>query len=86
MTGGCSLVVLAGGRSQRMGKDKATLAANGKTLVARIIERLGPVVDETIVAAGPNQIEAVAAKIVADEFPAAGPLAGIHAGLRAAAF
>jgi molybdopterin-guanine dinucleotide biosynthesis protein A len=86
MTAGCSLVVLAGGRSRRMGADKATLAAGRQTLTERIIERLGAVVDEVIVAAGDNHIDPVPGRIVQDHFPGAGPLAGIHAGLRAAAF
>ena len=86
MTRGLSLVVLAGGRSRRMGADKATLATDGQTLTARIIERLGPVAGEIIVAAGDNLLEPGAGRIIQDQFPGAGPLAGIHAGLRAATF
>ena len=86
MTRGLSLVVLAGGRSRRMGADKATLATDGQTLTARIIERLGPVAGEIIVAAGDNQLEPGAGRVIQDQIHGAGPLAGIHAGLRAAAF
>ncbi len=86
MTRGCSLVVLAGGRSRRMGRDKATLSAAGQTLTDRIIERLSPVVDEVIVAAGARDLEPGVGRSVQDRFAGAGPLAGIHAGLRAATF
>jgi len=86
MTRGLSLVVLAGGLSRRMGRDKATLSAGGPTITERIIERLSPVVDEVILAAGARNLELGGARIVHDHFPGAGPLAGIHAGLRATAF
>lgn len=86
MSSGCSLVVLAGGRSRRMGRDKATLSTAGQTLTDRIIERLSPVVDEVIVATGARELEPSVGRSVNDHFAGAGPLAGIHAGLRAAAF
>jgi molybdopterin-guanine dinucleotide biosynthesis protein A len=86
MTGGLSLVVLAGGLSLRMGRDKATLSTGGPTITEHIIERLTPVVDEVILAAGAQELEFDGARTVHDHFPGAGPLAGIHAGLRAAAF
>ena len=86
MARGCSLVVLAGGLSRRMGRDKATLSAAGQSLTDRIIERLRPVVDEVIVAAGTRDLELAVGRSVHDHFPGAGPMAGIHAGLRAAAF
>lgn len=86
MTRGLSLVVLAGGQSRRMGRDKATLPVAGQTLTERIIERLRPVVDEVIVAAGAANLELGGARTVRDQFGGAGPLSGIHAGLRAAMF
>lgn len=86
MTWGLSLVVLAGGLSRRMGRDKATLSAGGPTLTEYVIERLRPVVDEVIVATGSRNLELDGVRTVHDHFSGAGPLAGIHAGLRAAAF
>ena len=52
MRGGCSLVILAGGLSRRMGRDKASLPAGDGTLIEHLAHRLGPAVDETIVAGG----------------------------------
>jgi molybdopterin-guanine dinucleotide biosynthesis protein A len=83
MVGGCSLIILAGGQSRRMGRDKAALAAGNETLLARIITRLTPVVDEVILAGGPPLSLPKGVRSVADRYPATGPLAGIHAGLLA---
>jgi len=52
MRGGCSLVILAGGLSRRMGRDKAALPAGEGTLIEHLARRLAPVVDETIIAGG----------------------------------
>jgi molybdopterin-guanine dinucleotide biosynthesis protein A len=83
MRSGCSLVILAGGRSRRMGHDKATLPVGGGTLIEHLARRLAPVVDETIIAGGvapPFE----GARMVADRRPGLGPLAGMLAGFAAA--
>ena len=85
MMAGCSLVVLAGGRSRRMGRDKALLPAGEETVVDRIIDRLAPLVDDIIVAGRSSFPGRPEIRFVEDRYPNAGPLAGIHAGLRAAA-
>jgi molybdopterin-guanine dinucleotide biosynthesis protein A len=84
MAEGCSLLILAGGNSRRMGRDKATLAAGGRTLVEHLAERLSPVVDEVLVSVGRTTPVLGAFPLVVDRFPGLGPLAGIHAGLLAA--
>jgi molybdopterin-guanine dinucleotide biosynthesis protein A len=86
MRGGCSLVILAGGLSRRMGRDKTALPAGDGTLIEHLARRLGPVVDETIVAGGSGRGTPVGVRVVEDRYPGLGPLAGIHAGLRAARF
>ena len=58
MRSGCSLVILAGGLSRRMGRDKATLPAGDGTLIEHLARRLAPMVDETIIAGGPRVIYA----------------------------
>jgi molybdenum cofactor guanylyltransferase len=79
-----TLVILAGGSSRRMGRDKASLPAEGTTLLGRLVERLRPVVDEVLVAGGPRPaIDGV--RWVADSVPGAGPLAGMAVAFRAAA-
>ena len=84
MRSGCSLVILAGGLSRRMGRDKATLPAGDGTLVEHLARRLAPMVDETIIAGGPRRPNLSGVRRVDDRFRALGPLAGMHAGLTAA--
>jgi molybdopterin-guanine dinucleotide biosynthesis protein A len=84
MRGGCSLVILAGGLSRRMGRDKAALPAGDGTLIEHLARRLAPVVEETIVAGGSGRYHIPGVAMVDDRFPGLGPLAGIHAGLLAA--
>jgi len=84
MRSGCSLVILAGGLSRRMGHDKATLPAGDGTLIEHLARRLGAVVDEIIIAGGPVHASTEGARVVADHQPGLGPLAGMLAGLAAA--
>jgi molybdopterin-guanine dinucleotide biosynthesis protein A len=84
MGSGCSLVILAGGLSRRMGRDKAALPAGDGTLIAHLAHRLAPFVDETIIAGGSVTPNLPDVRLVADRAPGLGPLAGIHTGLMAA--
>ncbi|HVS05577.1 MAG TPA: molybdenum cofactor guanylyltransferase [Candidatus Dormibacteraeota bacterium] len=86
MGGGCSLVILAGGLSRRMGRDKASLPAGHGTLIEHLARRLAPVVDETIVAGGSDRPTLPGVRMVEDRYPGLGPLAGMHAGLAAARY
>ena len=88
--GKVSGVVLAGGKGSRMGGvDKGLQALRGKPMVAWAIARLKPQVDEIVINANQN-LEVYAAlgyRVVPDEIGGfAGPLAGLHAGLAAAAY
>lgn len=81
-------IVLAGGQGRRMGGvDKGLQMLRGKPMVAWVLERLTPQVDEIVVNANQN-LEAYARfghRVVTDEVGGfAGPLAGLHAGLAAA--
>jgi molybdopterin-guanine dinucleotide biosynthesis protein A len=80
LTGDAALVVLAGGRSSRMGRAKRDLPVGGGTLLEWIVARLGPAFAETLVAGGAAPR---GARAVADRHPDAGPLAGIEASLLA---
>lgn len=77
-------VVLAGGRSTRMGQDKAALMLGGEPLVRRVVERLRQALVEVIVA-GPAEIGVLVpgVRVVPDLQAGQGPLAGIGAALRA---
>lgn len=79
-------VILAGGRSRRMGgADKALLALGGRPMLARVIDRLRPQVSEIVLNANgdPGRFARFGLPVVEDAMPGhSGPLAGILAGLR----
>jgi molybdenum cofactor guanylyltransferase len=84
---GVSGIVLAGGQGRRMGGvDKGLQLLRGKPMAQWAIERLAPQVDEIIINANQNldQYRALG-NVVPDEVSGfAGPLAGLHAGMKAA--
>lgn len=81
-------VILAGGLGRRMGGiDKGLQELRGRPLVAWVVERLGPQVDELLINANQNgeRYAAFGHRVVPDQIPDfAGPLAGLHAALSAA--
>jgi molybdopterin-guanine dinucleotide biosynthesis protein A len=76
-------VVLCGGRSVRMGTDKASTEVGGVTLLDRAVTRLGDVCDPVLVAPGDVAVDGGAYVTVVDAVRDAGPLAGFVAALRA---
>jgi len=80
--------VLAGGLGRRMGGvDKGLQPFRGKPMAQWAIERLAPQVDELLVNANQHRsdYERFGYRVVADELSGfAGPLAGLHAGMKAA--
>ncbi|MCS6860842.1 MAG: molybdenum cofactor guanylyltransferase [Abditibacteriales bacterium] len=77
-------VVLAGGKSSRMGREKALLRWQGQPLVRRVVEVLQEVFP-TVRVVTPSEEVAKAAGVpsLSDRFPERGPLGGIHAALAA---
>lgn len=78
-------IVLAGGKSRRMGRDKAFLEVGGVPLIARVLERVQRVCAEVIIIA--NDADAYArfgVRVVSDVYPGKGSLGGIYSGLLAA--
>ena len=83
-------IVLCGGKSSRMGRDKATLPFGPELMLQRVIRLLGEVVEthQIVVVAAPGQSlpELPAGVTVAhDDRAERGPLQGLAAGLRAIA-
>lgn len=74
--------ILAGGRSTRMGTDKAFVAFEGRTLLARALNVARSVTSDVRIVGDPVKFSPFA-PIVEDIVPGCGPLAGIHAALRA---
>lgn len=74
-------VVLAGGASRRMGRDKALLVVDGERLVDRAVRVLQQVAADVVVASGRRTIRGLAVPQVPDQPRDGGPLAGLAAGL-----
>jgi molybdopterin-guanine dinucleotide biosynthesis protein A len=77
-----TLAILAGGRSKRMGQDKANLSFAGKMLVLRIIDRLRVLTDEVIIitSEGPEALP-IDFRRVTDLLPGRGPLGALYTAL-----
>jgi len=73
--------ILAGGKSTRMGTDKAFVTLNGRTLLARMLDLARSVAADVRIVGDPAKFSQVA-PVVEDIFPGCGPLGGIHAALR----
>jgi molybdopterin-guanine dinucleotide biosynthesis protein A len=81
-----SVIVLAGGASQRMGANKALLLVDEQeTLVSRVVANLRALSDDILLVSNTPELYAgLDVRHVSDQFQGAGPLAGLHAGLLAA--
>jgi len=79
-------IVLAGGKSRRMGRDKALLPFQGTTLLEYIIMQMRKAVEDVIVVADMPEryVLADGTRVVGDIYPEAGPLGGIVTGLHVA--
>ncbi len=83
-------IVLAGGMSRRLGRQKALEPLGGEPMITRVIDRLSPVVQEGVVVVVSDETRASAlplpasARLAVDRYPGAGPLGGIFTGLAAA--
>ena len=85
-----SVIVLAGGKSTRFGRDKASELLQGETLLQRTVRCLTSLAVEIIVVRAPGEATPVPAhaprlREVADIYAERGPLGGIYAGLVASA-
>lgn len=83
---GAGGIVLAGGKSTRMGTSKALLPFGPETMLQRVVRILGSVVSPVVIVAAVNQElpDLPAAVIVTrDEQEGRGPLEGLRAGLKA---
>jgi molybdopterin-guanine dinucleotide biosynthesis protein A len=77
-------VILAGGRSSRMGTPKALLPFDNEPLIVHLVRRLQPLFGSIVVVAAPGQaLPQMPVSIVHDEVAHQGPVGGICYGLRA---
>jgi molybdopterin-guanine dinucleotide biosynthesis protein A len=73
--------ILAGGKSTRMGTDKAFIEYEGRTLLARALDVARSATPDVRIVGGAEKF-APFAPVVEDIFRDCGPLGGIHAALR----
>lgn len=77
-------IILSGGKSSRMGTNKALLKVSGQTNIERIVHELEKFFHPLILVTNePESYRFLALPSVMDQYPGMGPLAGIHAGLTA---
>jgi molybdopterin-guanine dinucleotide biosynthesis protein A len=78
-------IILAGGKSLRLGRSKALQAIGGKSLIQWVVDRLTILSTEIIIATAHGEAipcsSAVRIKTAADIYPGKGPLVGIYSGL-----
>jgi molybdopterin-guanine dinucleotide biosynthesis protein A len=77
-------IILAGGKSSRMGTNKALLKINEKTNIERTRDALKLLFDDIILVTNETETyEFLEMNMTSDHYPGMGPLAGVHAGLTA---
>ncbi len=84
-----SAIILAGGRSKRLGRDKSLVSIGGEPLILRVAERIGEVASEVLVVTAADHPLPILegqerVKVVIDIFPDKGALGGLYTGLRTA--
>lgn len=75
-------IVLAGGKSSRIGQDKALLEWGGMRLVARAISIIEPLCDNILISTNNPDLAYLGYPLVNDEHRGIGPIAGLQAALR----
>jgi FdhD protein len=79
-------VILAGGESSRMGRNKALLEVNGERMVEAVYRCMAELFDEILLVTNTPEIyDFIPCRKVADIYPGMGPLGGIQAALASCA-
>lgn len=81
---GVTGVILAGGASRRMGRNKALLEVDGELMITCVYRTLAALFHEVLIVTNtPEEYAFLPCRTVADIYPGAGSLAGLQAGLAA---
>ena len=75
-------IVLAGGKSSRMGSDKGLLKIDDTTFIERIIEAMKPLVNQIIIVSNNPEYDQFGYTRIEDDIKDSGPLAGLYSGLK----
>lgn len=80
-------VILAGGKSRRMGRDKSFLEVGRTAMIQLVAAELQKVFKEILISGGNQETgRRLGIKVVEDLIPGGGPLSGIHASLKASSY
>ena len=71
-------IILAGGKSSRMGKDKGMIQLAGKPLISYSIDALKPFCDQILISSNSEDYELFGYPVHKDIFPDSGPMGGIY--------
>lgn len=74
-------IILAGGKSSRMGEDKGLMLLNGKAMIQHIIDTVKTLVDDVIIVSNQKGYNKFGYAVYHDSIKNAGPLAGLYEGL-----
>ena len=77
-----TIVILAGGKSSRIGQDKGLISVNGKPMVQHLIDIAKVLKLNTIIIANNSDYESFNIPVYEDDYKEIGPLGGIHAGFK----
>lgn len=77
------VALLAGGKSQRMGQDKAQLFLGGNSFLSIIAKELENFDEKLLCAGNPDKYTLEGFDALGDQYPGCGPISGLHAALNA---
>ncbi len=80
---GVTGILLSGGKSSRMKKEKGKCLLKGKPLIEYSVELLRDICDSVIISANSNDYNYLGCRVVYDEMESKGPASGIYSGLKA---
>jgi len=75
-------IVLAGGRSSRMGENKSLMKLNGKSMIEFSIEAIRPLCNEVVISSDYTVFDYTGCEVWPDELKHGAPIAGIYSCLK----
>jgi len=74
-------IILAGGKSSRMGRDKGLIELNNKPLINYTIEALKPYCDQILISSNSKEYKSLGYPVYEDKIKNCGPMGGIYSSL-----